>query len=278
MDKKYTILDKFYLLPYFLFVIILKNKHFFRDFLLGGTIDMIRLLLADESILIREALKSYFQDISYVEIVGEVDNGIDLIKCTKDVQPNVIIVEIEIPKMNGIEAAKYINAISPNIIFIFISSKELFIKEAFNIYAYDYILKPLQYQRILKTIDRINHLDKHKLTPKIPEVNSKLLIESVGKIHLINIQDIIYITRYDRKVSIICKNGKFSAWTSIEKIEKKLPEYFFRSHKGYIINTSLIKEILIFGKRTYQVYFHMCKETALITSEKVKILKEKYLI
>lgn len=246
---------------------------------------MIRLLLGDDSILIREILRDFLQGISFVNIVGEADNGIELVRLAKELKPNVIITDIEMPKMNGIEAAEVINAMFHGIIIIFISSYEHYIKEAFKIYAYDYILKPLQYERIIKTINRIYNLGIHRLNvhapiciTNSPEENIKLMVENGGISYMINIQDIVFITRYDRKVNIFSKKGKYSIWTSIEKTEKKLPKYFFRSHKGYIVNINFINEIVPFGKKTYQVFFNECKETALMTYEKLKILKERYYI
>ncbi len=244
---------------------------------------MVKSIIADESPLTREVLKRYLDGIPDVKIIGEASNGSDLVKLTRVLSPNVVFVDIEMPEINGIEAAKIISTIDPGIIIIFIASNEDYLREAFSIYAYDYILKPLEYNRISQTMNRIICVEKNRLSnhpqcnpSKYTKSNLKLLIESEGKSNLINVNDIMFITRYDRKVVIYYKDGKISFWKSIEGIKKILTDNFFCSHKGYIINVDFIKEIIPYGKKTYQVVFNGANETALMTAEKAKLFREKY--
>ncbi len=245
--------------------------------------NMVKTIIADDSSLIREVLKGFLNGIPSVKILGEANNGIELVNLTKSLNPNVLFIDIEMSEMNGIEAAKIIRSFNPGVIIIFITSHDEYSKEAFNLYAYDYILKPLECDRINHTIKRILRIEKYILssTPssssvKCPKANSKLLIESDGKSNLINIQDIIFITRYDRKIVIYLKNGKISFWNSIKEIKKVLTENFFCSHKGYIINVDFVNELIPYGAKTYQVVFSNSNETALMTTEKAKLFREKY--
>lgn len=114
------------------------------------------------------------------------------------------------------------------------------------------------------------------MSVKTQEVLDRIYIESEGISYIINIHDIIFITRYDRKVLIVTKNKNYSIWTSIKNLEKRLPDNFFRSHKGYIINLNYINEIRLMSKKTYTVYFNGCTETALMTFDKSNIIKERY--
>jgi two-component system LytT family response regulator len=190
---------------------------------------------------------------------------------------------MEIVETTGIEAARNIRSFNTEVIIIFVAASEKYLKEAFELYAYDYMLKPLQHARIRQSINRILHIKKQEdvtssisTTVKRPKPNPKLLIESNGKSNLVNIREIIFITRYERKIVICYRHGKVSFWNSFEEIKKILTDNFFCSHKGYIINVDYIKEIIPYGKKTYEVTFYGSNETALMTAEKVKLFREKY--
>lgn len=244
---------------------------------------MLKVAIADVSSESRDELKQLLSQVNNVSIIGESDNEEGLLKIISTFKPNVLFIEIELHESNGIDVAKKINMLSPLTSIIFMTSQEKYLKEAFEVYAYDYLIKPLQLQRVIQTLNRISNFETHKLAPfsndkstKTTDVLSKIFIESEGKSYIVNIADIIFITRYDRKVLLITENQSYSIWSSIENLEKRLPENFFRSHKGYIININFINEINLMSKNTYQVYFRDCSETALMTMDKSKLLKEKY--
>lgn len=195
----------------------------------------------------------------------------------------MLFIDTEVLGMNGIQAARTIRSFDLKVTIIFIAPCEEYLKEAFELYAYDYILKPLEFSRIRQSINRILYIEKDtpsdtnlKNKIKYPRKNVRLLIENEGKSTIVNLQDIIFITRYERKIVIYYKYGNVSLWNSFIEIKKILTENFFSSHKGYIINTDYIKEIIPYGKKTHQVYFYGTSETALMTSENTKLFRKNY--
>lgn len=108
----------------------------------------------------------------------------------------------------------------------------------------------------------------------------KLIIQLSNNFIFINPQDIILITRKERKTVIYTVGGMtYAINESLEKLEQRLNnEIFFRCHKGYIINVEMVTEFNPWGNKTYLVKLRNTEETALATMAKAKDFRRKYCI
>jgi two-component system, LytTR family, response regulator len=108
--------------------------------------------------------------------------------------------------------------------------------------------------------------------------NPKLEILSNNRYCFVDIQDIILITRENRR-TIIYVTGALviPTYESLKKLEERLPDFhFFRCHKAFIINPEKVTEILPWGSKTYLVKLANINITALMTQEKVEEFQERY--
>lgn len=249
---------------------------------------MLKVIIADDDESSRLVLKETLRRVSGISIVGEAENGEELIRIVEKNDVDVVFLDINMPGMTGLEAASQISDINPQIFIIFATGYSNYAKEAFDVYAFDYIIKPFNSERINKTLDRIklrlNSIDKLSAVKQAVlneplsycKSNSKLLLQIDDSLIFIKTSDIIFITRSDRKTNIHTLNGIFKSNESLEKIDNRLGKAFFRSHKGYIINPDRVIEIAPWGRKTYIVRFDTGNETALMTHEKLKLFKQTF--
>ena len=103
----------------------------------------ITVLLADDQYLIQEGVKAILRDETEIEIVGTAKNGIEAIVLAQKLEPNIILLDIEMPKINGIEVAKHISELLPNTRIIMLSShsSQKYITQALEAGASSYLLK-----------------------------------------------------------------------------------------------------------------------------------------
>ncbi|MDT3698016.1 MAG: LytTR family DNA-binding domain-containing protein [Thermincola sp.] len=246
---------------------------------------MLKIIIAEDDPSMRLVLNKVLQGIPDIDIAGEAENGRQLIQMVEALKPDVIFVDIDMPQMNGIDAAKEIFDLDPEIFIIFATAFANYTHEAFEVYAFDYLVKPFNLERIRQTIKRIRELKRERdktglVKRELPKTeNVKLFIQSNDKCSFINLQDIILIMRSEHKTTIITTHGPVSTYEALKSLEEKLTgENFFRSHKGYIINANLVTEILPWGIRTYMVKLANASENALMTLEKVREFKAKYCV
>lgn len=105
----------------------------------------------------------------------------------------------------------------------------------------------------------------------------KLAVQINNNYLFINPQNVIFITRKDRKSVIYTVGTMYSVNEPLGKLEQLLDsEIFFRCHKGYIINVEMVIGFNPYGNKTYSVKLMNTDETALITLEKAKEFRQKY--
>ena len=170
---------------------------------------------------------------------------------------------------------------------MFATASDNYTHEAFEVYAFDYLVKPFKPDRIKNTIERIKNLKSERdsnLVLKCPAVpvrqqNLRLMFQSNDKCVFVNMYDIIMVTRNGRKTVIFTLQGIIKTYEPLRKLEKRLiNEIFFRCHKGFIVNRDMIVELAPWGNKTYLVKLANTKETALMTIDKAREFRQQYCI
>ena len=243
---------------------------------------LLKVLIADDNPIIRLILKRVMGEILYTRVVGEAEDGSQLVNLAKKLAPDIIFIDVSMPGLNGLEASKQIISINPDIFLVFATAYDNYAYDAFQVYAFDYILKPFKIDRIRQTIERIKKVKAERsanqeLVRRLENLSNDSLsisVKSNGRITFLNIQDIIMVTRNNRKTVLITKDGNIETNEPLQDIYERLDsDTLFRCHRGYIINKTLVKEIAPCGDKTYLVKLVGTKETALMTIEKAREFK-----
>ena len=244
----------------------------------------MKVILVEDDAGIRILLRKIIEQNEGFEVVAEADNLKDAVLQFTKFKPEVVFLDIEIKGANGLECAKIIADMEPKTKIIFATAHAEYRSDAFEVYAFDYLVKPFPIERVNQTLDRIRELSappKNDELDKIVKYEKgldKLLVKGKESLSFIDIKDIILIQRENSTTVIYTKNDSFTTSASLTEIETKLdPEQFMRSHKSYLINLSQIKKIEPYGRWTYIVIFKDLKKDALITSEKFDEIKKKFL-
>ncbi|NRT76889.1 LytR/AlgR family response regulator transcription factor [Clostridium beijerinckii] len=243
----------------------------------------IKVLIVDDEIGIRTIIKKILDKSGGFEVVGETDNGEEAIDIFKEHRPNVVFFDIEMPKCNGIDCARTLTDIDPKTIIIFATAHAEYMSEAFHLYAFDYLIKPFKIERVMQTLDRIKNLNKPSYGDGIDKIIKhekgldKLMIKNKEGISFVDTKEIVLVQREESSTVIYTKTDSFTTSISLSDIEEKLDHtQFFRSHKSYIINLSLITKIYPYGRWTYIVKLKNTDKDALLTHEKYEDIKKLF--
>ncbi|OCA97322.1 LytR/AlgR family response regulator transcription factor [Clostridium beijerinckii] len=243
----------------------------------------IKVLIVDDEIGIRTIIKKILDKSGGFEVVGETDNGEEAIDIFKEHRPNVVFFDIEMPKCNGIDCARVLTDIDPKTIIIFATAHAEYMSEAFQLYAFDYLIKPFKVERVIQTLDRIKNLNKPSYGDGIDKIIKhekgldKLMIKNKEGISFVDTKEIVLVQREESSTVIYTKTDSFTTSISLSDIEEKLDHtQFFRSHKSYIINLSLITKIYPYGRWTYIVKLKNTDKDALLTHEKYEEIKKLF--
>ena len=239
----------------------------------------ITVLIAEDDLDMRYVIRKVVEEVEGVKVVGEAGDGLEAIKLIRELTPQVVFLDIDLPGKNGIELAREIFDINPWTCIVFATAFSEFRGEAFDVYAFDYLVKPFKMNRVRQTMDRIRLVLSGKAadSPKAYSKNlsKKQFFRHQGRFVYLDLEDIIYITKEGRKSTIYFIGGKIKTNEKLSVLEEQLEGYpFFRSHSGFIVNLKMVKELVPAGRSSYELVMENTKNRPLITVEKFKELEE----
>lgn len=227
-------------------------------------------------------------------VVAKAVDGQDLVDKVLEHEPDLAIVDISMPHITGFEGIKRCIKSQPDLKVIFVTGIKDFAIDAFNIDAIDYIVKPMEPERLRdalskaeKQIDATRRLRQKQrellLKEHSEQLPKRLMIrnESLYSVTLIPLDDIIYIQKETngKKSFIHTKERVYEVNDTVSSLLHKLDYRFIQTHRSHIVNINYIKEIIPSGA-LYQVKFNDYDKEAFISRnyiQKVVSFMEEYL-
>ena len=238
----------------------------------------MRAIIVEDEFPAREELKYFINRFSNIDIISEFDNGVDVLKFIQDTKIDIIFLDINIPLLDGMLLAKTIKQfkISPKIVFI-TAYKEHAV-DAFELEAFDYILKPYSEERIVSMLNKINKLDiadikknGEEKTSNKHDILSSVSLWKNDKLMVVNISDIYYCEAKERETIVFTKDSEYIVKLSITEFEKNLKSnVFFKTHRSYIVNIHKIKEIIPWFNNTYKLRLKDRESEISVSRSKIK--------
>lgn len=139
----------------------------------------MRVVIADDEVLALERLRTLFQQIPGTEVVGEATNGTEALQTIVASKPDIVMLDIEMPDLNGLAVATMI-PIEQRPEIIFITAFEHYAADAFNVEASDYLLKPVQFDRLWQAIERSKR--RHYLRSLATKAEAEAEVEAEVKV------------------------------------------------------------------------------------------------
>lgn len=221
----------------------------------------MRSLVIDDEELARKRVVNLLEDVPQIEVIGECTNGKDAIKRINQEKPDLIFLDINMKDLNGFEVLQKID-ISPKPVVIFVTAYDNYAIRAFDVDAFDFLLKPFKDQRFFKTINKVLNIsreesdrnfeqrirDLFKVYSKESEGSSppvRIPVKQGNKTILINPDDILYIIASGYYAEIYTSEKKYVLRESLSNLDELLDDNkFFRIHRSTIANMNQVKEIV----------------------------------
>lgn len=234
----------------------------------------MRVLIADDDPEASSYLKSIIEDVMDVAVVGVAQDGKDAVDQAEANHPHVVFLDIDMPEMNGVEVARVLSDLQPDLIFVFATGHADYWREAFELYTYDYILKPFDEQRIRRTVRRLRDRVFNDQVRKAKE-NQSIMIQIDERRVFLDPDEIIFIECQKPKLLIKTVNKNYLTVGDMVRMEEKMnPVKFFRSHKSYLVNLRYLKEIMPSG-RTFEILLST-GDKILLSRNRERVLRDRF--
>ncbi|GKZ01880.1 LytR/AlgR family response regulator transcription factor [Paraclostridium bifermentans] len=238
----------------------------------------MKCIIVEDEFPAREELKYFIKNHSNIEIVSEFDNGIDVLKFIQENSIDVIFLDINIPMLDGILLAKTINKFKYKPKIVFITAYKEHAVEAFELEAFDYVLKPYSDQRIINTLNKLKDCEENEKVLKREQnleeksdVQDTITMWKNDKIIVLKFDDIYYCEANERETIVYTKENEYIVKSSISEFLKSLPSnQFFKTHRSYIVNINKIKEIIPWFNSTYILKLNDIKKEIPVSRSNIK--------
>lgn len=236
---------------------------------------MIKCIIVEDEFPAREELKFFINNNNNLHLEKEFENPIDALKYIEANEIDVVFLDINMPELDGMTLGKIIHRLNKNIKLVFISAYKDFAVEAFEIKAFDYILKPYSEERIINLLENIvEEIQKSNVPSKDYNIK-KITVNSDSKMLVISTDNILYIEADEKETNIFTKEKVNSSKLKISQLESILSnEIFFRCHRSYIVNIDKIVEVEPWFNGTYILKVSNSNFKIPVSRNKVKDLKE----
>lgn len=214
------------------------------------------LIAEDEAPIARDLALRLSKAWPELEIVATATNGLEAVEKIEELKPSIAFLDINMPGLTGLQVAQQLEH-RPHIVFVTAYSEHAV--EAFERDAVDYLLKPVQDERLQQAVDRLKTRVTQKqpapdlesmlsgLLGKMPaqERQLKWIRAGVGNtIHNIPVGDVLYFDAEDKYTRVVTRSLESLVRIAISELESQLdPEIFQRIHRGTIVNLHAIKAI-----------------------------------
>lgn len=243
----------------------------------------ITTVLVDDERLALEELAYLLKEFPDLEVAGTASNGLEALEVIDELDPDLVFLDVQMPGLDGLGVIHKLRETRDRLpYFILATAYDHYAVEAFRVEAMDYLLKPIEKDRLAVSLDRARRAIEEKTRGVVVEpaldlpasaarpgqIRSKLLVRNANRNFVVDAQDVVYATIEDGLITVVTTSieGQ-SNYRTIEELQSNLdPGTFWRVHRSYLVNLHRIKEIIPWFKSTYQLRMDDKKQTEIPVS------------
>ncbi len=218
---------------------------------------MIRTLVVDDEPLARERVCTLLAAHSDFEVVGECEDGLDALARGRDLAPDVVFLDIQMPGLTGLEVAEAWQQDGKPPYIVFVTAFDQYAVQAFRLHALDYLMKPIRTQAFGEALSKVQvalgQKDRGAFDQRLQalleahdrqqRVRPHLLVKEGERYVLVRTADIQAIEATGNYVCLHCERGQHLLRGSLSSLEGRFdPERFVRTHRSWIANLDQVKE------------------------------------
>lgn len=206
----------------------------------------MKALIIDDERLARKELMKLLEEHPSIEIVGEAMNADEAIQMVNDLNPDLLFLDIQMPGKTGFQLLEELDAVP---FVVFTTAYDEFALKAFEVNALDYLLKPIQAERLSETISKILEKEKNKATAvrnadKKLGLNDQVFVKDGDRCWFVSLSNVRLFESDGNYIKVYFDNNRPMIHKSLNALDEKLDERaFFRASRKHIINLSWVEGI-----------------------------------
>ena len=211
----------------------------------------IRVAIVDDEALARSVLREYLAALPDVAVVAECANGFEAVKVVAELQPDLLLLDVQMPKLDGFEV---LDLVGRDVAVIFVTAYDQYALRAFEVHAVDYLLKPFSADRLAEALARARaRLSRGERLPAAEIARtarpadrhaSRVLVRDGSRVHVLPVPKIAYVQAQDDYAAFFCDGKEYLKEQTLTEVESSLdPAKFVRIHRSYLLNLDWLSRV-----------------------------------
>lgn len=229
----------------------------------------LRTVVVDDEQLARDEMCFLLGEMSGVEVVGQAADGLEALRVIDVEAPDLVMLDVQMPGLSGFEVARRLNDAGSESHLVFVTAFDQHAVHAFDVNAVDYLLKPVEAERLATAVDRARRRwesERGRATPAAGELDRLLQLLSQRQDHreqlavkiadrflLIQTDEVVHASVENDVITVVTNSlSGTSNYRTLDELQARLdPAVFWRVHRSHLVNINKIKEIVPWFSRNY---------------------------
>ena len=211
----------------------------------------MRAMIVDDEAPARSELKYLLEESGRVDLIVEATSAREAVERLMEVRVDVMFLDISMPKTNGMQLAEALHKLKNPPQVVFVTAYSEYALDAFGVDATDYLMKPVETDRLAQALDKIvEHIKPLNLPVSVERIP---VVKSGSKV-LVPIDQIRFIEAKGDYSCIYTESDRFLSTISLQKLEDRLVGHgFFRIHRSYIVNLEYVADVEVISAGILQL-------------------------
>ena len=215
----------------------------------------LRVVIVDDEMPARMALRALLADEADALVVAECENGFEAVRTITDLQPDVVLLDVQMPKLDGFDVLELVGAEVP---VVFVTAHDEFALKAFEVHAVDYLLKPVSPDRLATALARVRERAGGarptgaalRASARPPGAFlERVVIRDGAQVHVVAVDKIDYVEAQDDYVAFRTGGKSLLKEQTMADVEASLdPRRFVRIHRSYLLNVDRLVRVEPYAK------------------------------
>ncbi len=247
---------------------------------------ILRVVVVDDEQLARSELCFLLEQIGGLEVIAQAGNGVEALNVIEEHQPDLVMLDVQMPGLTGFEVARRVLQAGIGSQVIFVTAFDQYAIDAFEVNAVDYLLKPVDPERLAMAVDRARKRQQ-AVTAKAPGPKvdqdferlvqmladrqgrrEQLAIKVDDRFLLVQTDEVLHASVEDDLIQVVTSTvSGTSNYRTLDELQTRLdPAVFWRVHRSHLVNINKIKEIVPWFSRNYILKMKDAKGTEIPVS------------
>lgn len=240
----------------------------------------LRVMVVDDEPLARDELRFLLGEVGGIDVIAEAASSKDALAQFDGAQPDAVFVDLRMPGPDGLSLSEALIARAPKLAIVVVSAHDEGAMRGYDVGVVDYVLKPARLPRLRTAVDRIRArlegTDTEVARPSDGDGKlDRLAVRRRGQFVVLDVKDVVYFEMKDELVWAVTETDRFALDLTLGAVEARLPDGFFRSHRGFVVRLDRIAAMEPSGAGTYELILHHPERPRVpLARERARALRE----